>query len=353
MNKARLAVFALVGSLLFSACGGGAKNAPDVSGIHVDLKTFRFDKDIYALDSMQLSQSLGTLKKKYPDFADFFLDTVMGFNINGQYADSVKGVREGFREYLTFPDYVHLQDSINKHFPDTKQTDETLKQAFAYLKYYFPSASVPRVYYINRLLSRTNAFSIDTVNAAIALDMFLGPEFPYYKSVGVPDYMAQHLRKEFIPVALFTSIYESSHPESMNDRPLLDRMIRKGKLQYFLHQIMPNTPDSVLFGITANQVDWCNKNEALIYNFFVQQNLLYNKEERVIGSYVTEGPFAKGLGTPEDEGHPTPGNIGTWLGYRIVASYMGNNNKVTLPELLSQKVDPAIFLEQARYKPKK
>lgn len=353
MFRTALALFALLGVLSVASCGGGAAKGPDVSNIHIDLKTSRFDKDIYGIDTMHIVDGLTSLKGKYPDFTDFFLDTMMGFGIRGNYTDTAEGIRLALREYLTFPDYVHLQDSINKCFPDTRETDAAISSAFQYMKYYFPSASVPKIYYINRILSRTSAFCIDTLTAAISLDMFLGPDFPHYKSVGVPDYLAPHLRKEFIPVALFTSVFEASHPESLNDRPLLDRMIRKGRLQYFLHAVMPNTPDSVLFGFTGNQVEWCSKNELLIYNFFVQQNLLYNKEERVIGSYVADGPFAKGLGTAEDEGHPTPGAIGTWLGYKLVCAFMEHNSKMTMQGLVELKFEPTQFLESAKYKPKK
>jgi hypothetical protein len=347
-------ILLLPATFCLNSCGDKGEGAPDVSNIKVQVVTQRFDLDIYGLDSNHLADGLTKLHSKYPDFLDFFLDTVMGFGIqgNGVYNDTSKGIREAVHEYITHKDYVGLEDTIKKNFPDTRETDEHVAMAFRYMKHYFPSIPVPKIIYINHLLQNISALSVDTGLSCICLDMFLGRAYPNYAAVGMPAYMAPHHDKNYIPVALFKDIYQSTYHYLSDDHTLLDRMIQRGKEQYFLHKIMPGTPDSVLFGFHGNQVDWCNKNEAGLYNFFIQQNLLYNKEERAIGTYVVDGPYAKNIGAPTDVGNPTPGNVGTWLGYKIVCSFIAQNPKITLKELLSLKTEPTQFLEGAKYKPR-
>jgi uncharacterized protein YjaZ len=140
------------------------------------------------------------------------------------------------------------------------------------------------------------------------------------------------------------------HPLKVAEKNLLDLIIQKGKEQYFLHKLLPTAPDSTLFGYKQKQIEWCNNNEALIYNFFVQ--MLYSKEAQNIMPYITDGPFARGLEPVNAVDKTTPGSIGTWLGYKIVASYMAKNNSISLKQLTEQNLDAGKFLEMANYKPR-
>ncbi len=327
-------------------------NAPDTSGIKVDLKTYRFDKDLYAIDTNHIGDGLTKLAAKYPAFLDYFLDTLMAYEIHGNYSDTLVGIREGLKPFLVFKDYKDLEDSIIKHYPDTKTTDEQLTRGFKLMKYYFPDYPVPRVIYLNLGLSKLPSFPLDTTTVCIALDMFLGDYFPHYTAIGVPQYMSTHLRTSYIPVSVFTSIYRGSFPWEPQEKTLLELLIEKGKEQFYLHQLLPNTPDSVLFGFSSKQMEWCDANEALVYNFFVQNKLLYSKVAMDIMSYVTDGPFARGLEPVSNPEKVTPGNIGTWMGYKIVASYMAQNPKTTLKDLVQQKADAVQFLGMAKYKPR-
>lgn len=350
----KLTVLPLLFALfVLGSCGDNNSKTPNVSGVKIDLKTYRFDLDMYAIDTNHIADGLKNLDEKYPDFLKFFLDTVMPFNVRGNFNDTVLGIREGVHDYLTYPDYVHLQDTVKKNFPDTKETDEAITKGYQLMKSYLPETTVPRIMYINRtLFAKMPVFSIDTTLACICLDMFLGPQMPFYASVGVPAYMAPHLRKNYVPVAHFRDRYLTIHQFNGDDKTLLDMMIQCGKEQYFLHKILPSTPDSVLFGFTGVQVEFCERNEAELYNFFIQNNLLYSKKETETRTYVTDGPFARGIGSPTDPGNPTPGNVGTWMGYRIVDAYMAQNPKTTLKELLDMNIDAAKFLDAAHYRPK-
>ncbi len=345
-------VFFLSIVLLFSSCGNSGEKIPDVSAVKVSLEIRHFDRDLYAIDTNHIGEGLQQLLAKYPDFLNYFLDTTMAYGIHGNYNDTVAGIREGLKPFLTYKDFVALEDSIKAHYPDTKKVDEELTSGFRFLKYYMPEYTVPKVIYLNMGLSNWPSFPLDKTTVCIGLDMFLGEQFPYYHSIGVPDYMAPHLRSSFIPVSLFSIVYKSMHPFATDDKDLLNLMIQRGKEQYFLHKILPNKPDSVLFGFAERQVDWCRNNEGLIYNFFIQQSLLYSKEMHNIQPYINDGPFARGLEQVTDTVKKTPGNIGTWLGYKIVSAYMHQHPKKTLVELLKDPIDAPRFLDEAKFRPK-
>ena len=337
--------------LFLNSCNQ-AEKLPDVSNIKVDLKTYRFDLDLYAIDTNHIAEGLQKLLVKYPDFLNYYLDTVKEYHIHGNFNDTVKGIREDVKLDLTFKDFVQLEDTIKKDYPDNKDIDGELTNGFRYLKYYFPDAAVPRIIYLDMGLSKWPTFPVDNNTLCIGLDMFLGEQFPYYQSVGVPPYMAAHLRRSYIPVSLFSTLYQMIHPFVPDDRTLVDLMLQRGREQYFLHKILPGKLDSVLFGFTQLQLNWSKENEALVYNFFIRQNLLYNKDAQAIMSYVYDGPMAKGLEAPDDPVKVSPGNIGGWLGYQIVCAYMSQYPKTTLRDLLNNHYDPARFLDSAKYRPK-
>ena len=344
------ATIALI-ALLFSNCGP-SENIPDVSKINVALKTYRFDKDLYSIDTNHIAEGLKQLQVKYPDFLNYYLDTVREYHINGNFSDTVRGIREDLRVDLTFKDFLHLQDTITLLYPDSKETDEKLLDAFKYVQYYLPGSVVPRIFYLNMGLSKWPTFPVDNNTLCIGLDMFLGDNFPHYAALGVPPYMLSHTRKSYIPVSLMHTYYQLMHPFAPDDKTLLDLMLQRGKEQYFLHKVLPHTPDSVLFGFTQVQLKWCEENEAVIYNYFIHGNLLFNKDPQNVMPYVVDGPFARGLEDPSHEVKFSPGNIGTWLGYRIVQSYFSQYPATTLKELLTNRHDPSRFLDSAKYRPK-
>jgi hypothetical protein len=337
--------------MLCGGCNDRPEKIPNVSGVAVNLQTYRFDLDLFAIDTAHTGAGLQKMAAKYPDFLNYFLDTLMAYGIRGNYNDTSVGIRE-LDSFLTYKDYLNLEDTIKKYYPDSKRTDEELTNGFRFMKYYLPSYHIPKIIYLNMGLSKWPTFPLDTNTLCIGLDMFLGEQFPYYRSVGVQEYMNAHLRKSYMPVSVFSALYTVLHPFQQDDRTLLDLMIQRGKEQYFLHKVLPHTPDSVLFGFTTTQLLWCSANEASVYNFFIRQNLLYNKQSVNIIPYVNDGPFAKDIEPVTDRVKTTPGNIGSWLGYRIVCTYMGQHPKMTLQELLAQPADAPKFLDEARYRPK-
>lgn len=336
-------LLSLCALFLLSACRQSS-DAPDVSGIKTDLNIRHLERDFPALDTNDLAQSLQDLHDKYPDFLDFYLDTFLSIGVNGQYTSDNPAVSKGVRSYLTYPDYRDLYDSVNHHFPDTKKIDEDLKKGFQYMMHYYPAYHVPKVIYFVSFLSGGNAITVDTSIAAIALDMYLGPSFPFYASMGHPQYMTRTFLPSYAVVNVMKVIYRNQRPFFHDDRTLLDMMVQRGKEQYFLKKILPFTPDSVRFGYTGPEMEWAKASEATIYAWLAQQNLIYEKTGQKVMRYVTEGPSTQGM--PQE----SPGNVGTFIGYRIVQQWADKHPDADLEKVLSHP-DAQKMLEEAKYKP--
>lgn len=340
-----LLAFSSVLILLLASCKGSEEKQPDVSAIKIKMDSRRLDLDLKKLDTNQLAGGLAELNKQYPDFLSFYLDTLMGLNINGNFSDTSLAINEGLRSFLTYKDYVDLFDTVKKHYPNTKAVEADLVKGFQYMLHYYPQFKMPRIVYFVSGLGNWGVVSYEEV-LGIGLDMFLGEKYPFYASVGQPDYMYINFRQESIAPSVFNTIYNDIHPFEDEDKTLLEMMIQKGKQQYFVEKMLPFVSLEDRIGYTKAQLEWCNKNEAMIYNFFLDNNLMFEKNWAKMRRFVVYGPNTSGM--PAE----SPGNIGTWLGLQMVKAYARENPAMTLEQIFEDK-NVEQFLRKAKYKPQK
>lgn len=326
--------------LLFSFASCSSSDNSEISSIPISVDYIEFYKDFTALDTAQLQEGLDHLKEKYPDFLDFYIDTLSGLNIHGNYAEHLKDIQQ----FLTFKDFKQLFDTINIVFPETQKINKSLNDLFQHVKYYDGDFYIPeKVYYF---ASALNGFVVpiqSKKNMGVGLDMFLGKDFWAYRSIGIPDYALIKFGADQIPVWVAKAIYEDKYPFNFTDLNLLEIMIAQGKEIYFLEQVLPSFPTFSLLGYTKEQFEWANQNEALIYNTFIQNELLYNKEQQKIMRFVNDGPNTPGFDIE------SPGNIGTFIGYKIIQSY-AKRTKLSLMEVLNS-LNAQEILKKANYKP--
>ncbi len=71
---------------------------------------------------------------------------------------------------------------------------------------------------------------------------------------------------------------------------------------------------------------------------------IYSIEPHVIQTFIGEAPFTQGM--PEI----SPGNIGQWIGWRIVQKFAKLNPKLSVQEILATQ--PKKIFEESKYRPK-
>lgn len=327
--------------------------APDVSGIKLKLDVQRFDQDFFAVDSNNTKAGLAQLQTKYPAFLPLFIQHVLGL---GPISDSNQLVFDGCKRFLHLNGQVYQRSQeLYKNFGDE---EKELTQGFKYVKYYFPDYKVPAhivttVGPMDALAPMTNQEPspnfIGSDFVAIGLQFYLGKDFFIYNDAGfisnvAPQYRSRRFTKEFIASDVFKLVIDDMYPDSSNRYPLIERFIEKGKRLYLLNQFLPEANDTLLIGFTGKQLNWCKDNERSIYNFFIQQNLLFEIDPALTQNFTTDGPSTQGM--PEE----SPGNVGAYLGWQIVKSYMKKHTSAT-PERLMQTKNKIIYDESA-YKPK-
>ena len=171
----------------------------------------------------------------------------------------------------------------------------------------------------------------------------MGSDYPLYREFFY-DYQLQNMRPEqIVPDYLLGFMYSEFSFEG-NENALLDRMLYEGKLHYILSLILTGRNIWESFAYTKEQYEWCEKSEARIWKTILQQRQLYTTDYIITSQYINEAPYTAPLTSS------SPGGVGVWVGYRIVASYMKNHPKTSLWELM-EMTDYQDFFKEAKYKP--
>jgi gliding motility-associated lipoprotein GldB len=339
--KTRLIYLSFSVGLFFTACSRNKKI--DVSNILVDVKVARFDQDFDAMRTRPMAQQAAYLQKKYGVFYTDFVERVLnaGSTADTAYFSTLRQVFAG-KAYL---DLKHDVDSVYKNLD--KQNDE-LTDAFRRIKYYYPKKNLPKIYaYFSGFQAQS---SIGNGYFAIGLDMFLGRNSRFYPALieSFPLYISRRFTPENIaPRVVEGIVREDMFPERDEDKSLLAKMIYNGKIMYFMDQVLPDVADSTKIGYTAKQLQWTNDYKANIWEFFLEENLLYETDFQKIQKYLNEAPFTPGLGQ-DNESAP---KLAVWTGWQIVRQYMEKHPEVTLPQLMTM-TDAQKILNEAKYRPK-
>ena len=125
------------------------------------------------------------------------------------------------------------------------------------------------------------------------------------------------------------------------------QMIYEGKLLYMEDMLLPEHSDAEKIGYSPEQLQWCIENESYMWMYFIEGELLYNSDQKLVTRFIAPAPFSKFYLEIDNE---TPGRVGRWLGWQIVRSFM-LNNEVPLQKMLM--MDAREVFEKSRYKPKK
>lgn len=317
------------------------KNIPDVSGIKVELKVQRFEKDLFSIDTRNIIPELQRLQSMYPVFMKDFTSQILGFNSQTPPDSLSKYIR------LFIRDYHFVKDSADKIFANFNKQETEIKKGFRFVKYYFPEYKLPAkvITFIGPFDGFSDVLTADAL--AVGLQLHMG-NFSFYESSFAkdifPDYIMRRFTPEYIPVNSMKNIIEDMFPDKSAGRPLVEQMVEKGKRVYLLDKILPYTPDHLKIGYTEKQLKDSYANEAVIWDFFLSNDLLNNADQNIIKNFIGESPKTQELG----EG--SPGNIGTFSGWQIVKRYMSKNSKTTLPELMN--TDAREIYNQSKYKPR-
>lgn len=346
-NLYKLSLFftiAVIAFIIFSLAGCNKKGkvkTPDVSHIEMDIEFIRFEKEVMQANGKNYRILLDSLQRTHPAFFQLYVGNILSIPL----ADSTYNIYDTLYQYMISDKYMlRLFDSVQQLYANMDDVEKDLEHALKYYKYYFPDSALPTFYtYIAPFVYQV---VLGDEVIGIELNMFLGQNFSYYSSfaANLPQYLIYRFRRENISVSVMRMLVDGSIPTLGAESSLLDEMITEGKIMYYLDLVLPKVPDSVKIGFSTEQIKWCEKNAAEMWQFFAGEDLLFSKSMNDKQKYIGEAPFSQGM--PEE----SPGRAAIWVGWQIVKQYMRNNPEVTIQQLFND-VNSYEILRKSNYSP--
>jgi hypothetical protein len=329
--------------VLLYACKGG-KDKPDVSGINVNTSVVRFENDFFRIDTNNIAPGLPALRSKYPELYGPFFSQFLGIP-PGVEADPQSGARQHIAGFIAA--HRSLYDSVQAKYRDLGWLESDLEEALRYVKFYYPDYKIPRfITYVGPF----DAPGIAVLSGAIGigLQQFAGKNFSFYTDAMIlemyPRYISRRFDKEYMVPNCLGGVVSEIYADSSAGRALIDQMIEKGKQWYLLDKFLPDTEDTLKTGYTGTQQAWCEKYEGTIWSEIIKNEDIFSIDPETIQKYIGPGPFTQNM--PE----ASPGNLGQWVGWRMVQAYADRNPKMTLQQILAM---PArTIFHSSKYKPK-
>ncbi len=320
MNSVKFFKFILVFYFLFS-CGNESKVEKEIAKIPVSIETERFDQ----LFAELTTENLPELKENYP------------FLFSEKYADSIWINRS--KDTIQ----QEVNKEVTKIFPDFSEEEQQLRSLVQHVRYYFPEIKEPRVVTITSDVDYRNKIVLSKELLIIALDTYLGKDHHFYE--GIQKYLKRNFIKEQI-VPDVAGMYAKNLVGPIRDRTFLGNLISFGKELYLKDLFLPDFDDAQKLGYTQEQYQWVEINEEQIWRYFVDRQLLYSTDSDLMPRFLYPGPFSKFY--LEEIDKEAPDRVGQYIGWRIVMSYMKNNN-VSLRQLLL--ADAETIFNNSKYKP--
>lgn len=169
---------------------------------------------------------------------------------------------------------------------------------------------------------------------------------PYTKHLGYcncPMYIVNLSDRRYMAADCMAAMARSRIAMPEGEPMLLDYIVMEGKVQYFLEQTMPSTPDTIRLRYTKGQLDWMQHSEKDVWGYFLQNNLLYENDMARIHNFIDEAPKTNAF-------RNSAPRTTDYLGLQIVRAYMKRSG-ASLDELFAN-TDSQAILQKSAFKPR-
>lgn len=339
--KTPLSIIIACTIFLFAGCDKNPYKK-DVSDIDVDVKMQMFHRDIQGFTDNPTDAYVQELQNRYGEFlTSYLIDMKRMFCPDVPDTAYTQIVRAITSDKWNCELYS-ISDSAFSAQEETYRKE--IHTALQYFKSYFPEKEIPELYTF--ITGINYSMAIDSGIIAIGIDKYLGKDNDFYNSLIIDSYIKENMRPEKLVPDLMRALAESEFPNMFEETYLLAQMLQCGRYQYFVRCMLPEVPDTILWGYTGKQLEFCEKSEGEFWKYFIStENLLFSTDYMVHKRFIDDGPFTS-VFTKE-----SPARIGQWMGFKIIESFMKNNPDVTLPELFKITSSKEI-ISKAKYNPK-
>ncbi|MET3537123.1 gliding motility lipoprotein GldB [Chryseobacterium limigenitum] len=231
---------------------------------------------------------------------------------------------------------------------DQNKLQKELQELFSHIKYYFPQFKSPKVFLFSSALQMIqDPIFYDEKGNLLFIDVtgFMGDGNPNYK--GLELYFQKSMNPQNIVPKVSQIFAENVVKESPDHQKFIDQIILNGKIMIVQDAFLPNFPDYLKMNYTQKQYDWTVANEANIWNYFVENNLIFGDDHRLVERFIAPGPFSKFYTEIDNESSP---QVGIFAGWQVCKAYFKEKPDTKLVDFL--KMDATTIFNQSGYKPK-
>lgn len=231
------------------------------------------------------------------------------------------------------------QDELN-YYRDLSAIEQELTYGFKWLKLHFPSIATPRVMMHFSALNQSIVVAEGVISASG--DKYLGASYPLYQQL-FDSYQTRLMDSSSLSQDYLYGWVASELPSHTTNSTLLEEIIYRGKLLYFVSQMLPDRSEQELLNYTPEELQWCRSNSENIWRYLGRNELLYTRSSREILKWVSEAPNSSFIQ------EQTPSKVGVWLGYQIVKQYI-EHHQISAHALYEVAADQN-FVAQSKYRP--
>lgn len=286
------------------------------------------------------------------------------FNLASDYYNSTLTFEEIKKKY---PFYVGNDpiDKIEAERKDTlginlfKAAERALKKIdlqnelatlFARVQHYFPKFKYPDVYLYSSYLKDYQdpvAYYPEENKIFISIDCFLGDGHKYYRMFRIERYFQKTMSPEYLIPRVSKAIALHVVPFNHSSKTFLNYLIFEGKLMLMQDAFLFGYPDYLKIEFTPEQLEWCIDNEYFIWNAFVEDEILFSTEGKLVQRFLAPAPFSTFYREIDKE---SPGRVGCWVGWQIVKKYAEKHKDMPITKIILNPDFNKIFKE-SNYKP--
>lgn len=298
-----------------------------------DLFIRRFDVDFYRYLQGETDY---TSLDEYRNFLK-----VYGENILNISSPEEPDFQEKLKSYFSNPAIMDLYRSEQEVFLDISVSNRELSSGLDLLLKEFPEIIQPKVYM--HVSGWEQKIVVTDSILSLSADFYLGSDYPHYRNY-FHDYQRKQMNPDrMVPDYLLGFMMANLSFEGKED-VLLDRMLYEGKLVYILSCLLSDRNIWECMAYSQEEYDWCKTNQSQIWKTILENQHLFTPNLRITSQYIREAPHTAFL---SDQ---SPGRVGIWLGYQIIAAYMKQKQDLSFSELM-EETDYQQILKDSRYKP--
>ncbi len=231
---------------------------------------------------------------------------------------------------------------------DLNKLSTDLSTLFARVKHYFPKFNNPKVYTFS---SSTQMYEqpviYDPQQGYLFIDIsgFMGEKSEFYQ--GIEEYFKKSMNPENLLPKTSEAIAMAIVPYSKDSQKFLDEMVFSGKVMTLQDAFIPDVPDHLKMSATAKQYEWSQANETGIWNYFVENDLVFSPDPRLTERFISVGPFSKFYTETDKESSP---QVGIFTGWQICRKFFAEKPETKLADFINMSATD--IFNQAAYKPK-